>query len=157
MRQPTTCGRLQGYLADKKPCTAQRWRAWASTRTETHSHTRTLTHSNTHTLTHSNTHTLPHSHTHTLTLYCAALACLGIYSHYNRGALLVAALLIFALTSGPPPSHHSCLKVDVRLPEKKVFQLPWHEAIITMRKWIPTIMLTTASSVGNHLGPYGIA
>jgi len=28
------------------------------------------------------------------------LACLGLYSHYNRGALFVAALLIFALTSG---------------------------------------------------------
>mmetsp|Transcript_19511 Transcript_19511/g.54326 ORF Transcript_19511/g.54326 Transcript_19511/m.54326 type:complete len:583 (-) Transcript_19511:43-1791(-) len=28
------------------------------------------------------------------------LACLGVYSHYNRGALFVAALLIFALTSG---------------------------------------------------------
>ena len=29
-----------------------------------------------------------------------ALACLGVYSKYNRGALLVAALLVFALTSG---------------------------------------------------------
>jgi len=28
------------------------------------------------------------------------LACLGVYSQYNRGALFVAALLIFALTSG---------------------------------------------------------
>jgi len=28
------------------------------------------------------------------------LACLGVYSHYNRGALFVAALLIFAFTSG---------------------------------------------------------
>uniref|UniRef100_A0A7S0N4S3 Transmembrane 9 superfamily member n=1 Tax=Cryptomonas curvata TaxID=233186 RepID=A0A7S0N4S3_9CRYP len=28
------------------------------------------------------------------------LACLGVYSHYNRGAMFVAALLIFALTSG---------------------------------------------------------
>jgi transmembrane 9 superfamily protein 1 len=28
------------------------------------------------------------------------LACLGPYTRYNRGALLVAALLIFALTSG---------------------------------------------------------
>mmetsp|Transcript_10305 Transcript_10305/g.24091 ORF Transcript_10305/g.24091 Transcript_10305/m.24091 type:complete len:597 (+) Transcript_10305:111-1901(+) len=35
-----------------------------------------------------------------MTIGVLALACLGIYSHYNRGALLVAALLIFALTSG---------------------------------------------------------
>ncbi len=27
------------------------------------------------------------------------LACLGVYSQYNRGALWVAALIIFALTS----------------------------------------------------------
>ena len=37
------------------------------------------------------------------------LACLGPYTRYNRGALLVAALFIFAFTSGGFRSLHACM------------------------------------------------
>ena len=37
------------------------------------------------------------------------LACLGPYTRYNRGALLVAALFIFAFTSGGFRCLHACM------------------------------------------------
>ena len=44
-----------------------------------------------------------------------ALACLGVYSKYNRGALLVAALLLFALTSGNFFDVHACMHACMHL------------------------------------------